>query len=294
MGEVANKDIVAVPQTAPVVSESAAIIQAIERAAMNPNVDIDKMERLLQMQERIMERNARSAYAADLARMQPHLPVISEKGKIVVRDKVTKEVIQSTGYALWEDINEAIKPVLADHGFALSFRTGLAADGKITVTGILSHREGHQEETTMVLPHDSTGSKNAVQAVGSSTSYGKRYTASALLNITSRGEDDDAELAARKPAEEKPAPPSKSSASLKKRDENGKDAWDRLITELRNDLQDCKSEITLGKLRGDYREKARNERWPRAWLEALGNEFDNFEDELRKRDEARNHPLNAG
>jgi len=174
------------------VSESAAIIQVIERAAMNPNVDIDKMERLLQMQERIMERQSKAAYASALAEMQPNIPVITERGKIEVKDKESKRVIQSTGYALWEDINEAIKPVLAAHGFALSFRTGMTAEGKITVTGILSHREGHQEETIMVLPHDSTGSKNAVQAVGSSTSYGKRYTASALLNITSRGEDDDA------------------------------------------------------------------------------------------------------
>src|SRR6185503_15653016 len=81
------------------------------------------------------------------------------------------------------------------HGFALSFRTGSAPDGKLTVTGILSHRAGHQEETTLALMHDSTGSKNSVQAVGSSISYGKRYTAGALLNITSRGEDDDGKLA---------------------------------------------------------------------------------------------------
>jgi hypothetical protein len=64
-------------------------------------------------------------------------------------------------------------------------------DGQISVTGVLSHRAGHAEETTIVLPHDSSGSKHAVQAVGSSTSYGKRYTAGLLLNLTSRGEDDD-------------------------------------------------------------------------------------------------------
>ncbi|HZH10598.1 MAG TPA: ERF family protein [Microvirga sp.] len=174
---------------APVVSESAAIIQVIERAAMNPAVDIDKMERLLEMQERIMERNARAAYAADLARMQPELPVIAERGGI----KDRSGNIQST-YALWEDINEAIKPVLAKHGFALSFRTG-QEEGRITVTGVLSHREGHSEETTMHLPIDTSGSKNSVQAVGSSISYGKRYTAGALLNITSRGEDDDGKAA---------------------------------------------------------------------------------------------------
>jgi hypothetical protein len=58
------------------------------------------------------------------------------------------------------------------------------------VTGVLA-RSGHREETTITLQHDSTGSKNPVQAVGSTNSYGKRYTAFLLLNIVSRGEDDD-------------------------------------------------------------------------------------------------------
>ncbi|MQX90280.1 ERF family protein [Sinorhizobium meliloti] len=172
------------PAPVPAVSESAAIIQVIERAAMNPNVDIDKMERLLQMQERIMERQAKASYMAALAEMQPDLPEIPENGKGHGNIK----------YALWEDINELIKPVLGEHGFSLSFRTG-QADGKIIVTGVLSHRDGHSEETTMHLPTDTSGSKNAVQAVGSSTSYGKRYTAQALLNLTSRGDDDDGEKA---------------------------------------------------------------------------------------------------
>lgn len=184
----------------PVLSETAALIHIIERAARDPSVDIDKLQRLMDMQERAMVRNAKASYAAALSAMQPELPVISRKGKIEVRKKEasgerTGEIQQSTPYALWEDINEGIRPVLATHGFALSFRVGMAQDGKITITGILSHREGHSEETTITLQHDSTGSKNAVQAVGSSVSYGKRYTAGALLNFTSRGEDDDGKLA---------------------------------------------------------------------------------------------------
>lgn len=190
-------------QIAPV-SETAAIVHMIERAARDPAVDIDKMERLLQMQERVMARQAKAAYDSALADMQPKLPVIGRRGKIEIRAKDAKgertgPVQQSTAYALWEDINEGIRPVLAEHGFALSFRVGLAEDGRITVTGILSHREGHREETTITLMHDSSGSKNAVQAVGSSTSYGKRYTAGALLNFTSRGEDDDGKAAGAEP-----------------------------------------------------------------------------------------------
>jgi hypothetical protein len=76
------------------------------------------------------------------------------------------------------------------HGFALTFRTDFT--NGITVTGVLSHSAGHREETSITLPADASGSKNAVQAVASTVSYGKRYTAGALLNLTSHGEDDDA------------------------------------------------------------------------------------------------------
>lgn len=183
-----------------VVGDAASIMAVISRAASDPNTDVVKLEKLLEMYERISARQAKAAFAAALAEMQPELPVIDENGRIEVREKSSSgkrdgEVQQSTSYALWEDINEGIRPALAAHGFALSFRTGMTDDNRIKVTGILSHREGHQEETTMVLMHDSTGSKNAVQAIGSSVSYGKRYTALALLNITSRGQDDDGTIA---------------------------------------------------------------------------------------------------
>jgi hypothetical protein len=168
------------------VSAATSIIAVIERAALDPNVDIDKMERLLQMQERIIDRQARADFTAALAKMQPKLPIIGEKGKI----KNKAGGVQST-YAKWEDINEAIRPFLHDHGFALNFRIEERPDEKIVVFAILSHQGGHSEETgSPPLMADTSGSKNAIQALGSSVSYGKRYTASAILNLTSRGEDD--------------------------------------------------------------------------------------------------------
>jgi hypothetical protein len=76
-------------------------------------------------------------------------------------------------------------PILAQHGFSLRHRVH-QSDAKVTVTGILSHKDGHAEETAVTLPIDASGSKNSVQAIGSSVSYGQRYTAKALLNIRSR------------------------------------------------------------------------------------------------------------
>lgn len=178
-------------QATAVQSEVGAVVSMIERAARDPAVDIDKMERLMQMRERILDRDAQIAFSSAMAEMSPELPAIIERGKIDIGHG------KPQSYALWEDINEQIKPVLSKYGFSLGFRTG-RTDTHIVVTGILRHRSGHIEETTLHLPLDTSGSKNAVQAVGSSTSYGKRYTAAALLNLTSRGEDDDGKAAGRK------------------------------------------------------------------------------------------------
>jgi hypothetical protein len=172
-------------------SDSAALIAVISRAASDPNVDIDKMERLMAMHERMQARAARVQYDEAFAAMQPNLPEIDKRGKIIIRDKNDAEkIIQSTPYALWEDTNKVIKPILAEYGFALSFRI-TQTEAKITTTAVLSHSGGHREETSFAASIDNTGSKNNVQGWGSSFSYGKRYSGTAILNITTKGEDDD-------------------------------------------------------------------------------------------------------
>ena len=176
-------------------SETGAIISMIERAARDPNVDIDKLERLFQMRERMEASRARMSFDAAFAAMQPELPEIDKRGKIVIRDKHDREtVLQSTPYALWDDTNKVIKPILAKHGFGLSFRIS-QTEGRLTTTAVLSHTSGHREETSFASPIDNTGSKNNVQGWGSAFSYGKRYTGTALLNISTKGEDDDGKTA---------------------------------------------------------------------------------------------------
>lgn len=164
--------------------QSTSLIQVIERAARDSSIDIDKMERLLAMKERLDAKTAVEAYNADFAAMQPELPEITEKGQIKVNNEV-----RST-YAKFEDINAVVKPILAKHGFGLSFKTS-TKDSKATVVAILMHRGGHSEQTEMELGADTSGSKNGVQALGSSISYAKRYTMTAILNITTRGQDND-------------------------------------------------------------------------------------------------------
>lgn len=161
-------------------SADASILAVISRAAADPACDIEKMERLMAMHERMKAQEAVAEFSSAMAEMQCDIPSIAERGK----------GHGTIRYATLEDINDVMKPIMQRYGFAISFKVVHAAAG-VSVTGILMHRSGHREETTMLLPSDTSGSKNAVQAVGSSTSYGKRYVMCALLNISTRGEDDD-------------------------------------------------------------------------------------------------------
>ncbi len=146
----------------------------------------EALDLLLKAEERREAKAAEAAYVKSFAQMAPKLPVITEYGEI----RYGGELIST--YALWEDINEAIRPILHRFGFAMSFRVDQNEGEVIGVTAVLSHTEGHSTSTTIKLAPDASGEKNSVQAVGSSVSYGKRYAATALLNLTTRGEDDDA------------------------------------------------------------------------------------------------------
>jgi hypothetical protein len=202
------------------------ILAIIERAARDPNTDIDKLERLFALRERMEAREAKIAFTGAKIAMRPELPEITMKGMIVI--KKDGKIIQETPFARFEDLHETVMPILTRHGFDLKFKNGLAPDGKVRVTTILSHIAGHEDDTYFDLPHDSTGSKNPVQAVGSSTSYGKRYGTINVLNLRIVGEDDDGVAAVPQTVVERPADapfpqgPAKNKTDLKAR---GRDLW---------------------------------------------------------------------
>ena len=161
-----------------------ALLSIIERVACDERADISKLEKMIELQERIMRRDAEQAYSSAFARMQNELPTVTKKGKIAVREEV-----RST-FAKFEDIIDAVRPILCKHGFGINFKIEQEAT-LITVIATLRHADGHSESTKFVSVSDSSGSKNSVQAIGSTISYGKRYTLCSILGIATKDEDDD-------------------------------------------------------------------------------------------------------
>lgn len=94
----------------------------------------------------------------------------------------------SKRYADFAAYAAVVDPIIGKHGLSYRFRT--TQDDRIHVTCVLSHRAGHREETTLAGPADSTGSKNAIQAIGSTLTYLQRYTLVQALGLAA-SEDDD-------------------------------------------------------------------------------------------------------
>lgn len=175
------------PETALAPSQPDSFALMVERLASNPNVDVAKLEKLLDMQERILDRNAKAAFEAAYAQMQAEIPEIDERGRIAVKG------VQRSTYAKLEDIHAAVKPILKKFGFAIRHRTEFP-EGKaniIRIVGILGHAEGHSEESAFEAPMDRSDYRTDIQSMGSTVSYGRRYTTLDLLNISTRGMDND-------------------------------------------------------------------------------------------------------
>jgi hypothetical protein len=159
-------------------SESAAIISMIERMAGDSSIDIARLEKILELRERVETRNAQIAFAAAVANAKAEI-------KPVVRNATGHN---SKKYADFSAIAREVDPVLSRHGLSYRFRSKQA--DKITVTCILSHCDGHSEETELSASADVTGNKNAIQAIGSTLTYLQRYSLVLSLGLAS-SEDDD-------------------------------------------------------------------------------------------------------
>jgi len=165
---------------------SRGFMEMIAEAARDERVSVEKLERLMALKERHDAKQAETAFAEAMARLQPTLPRITKHGRIVVSGQIRNT------YAKIEDIDEAIRPLYSAEGFSISWNTSTeSAVPGTRVLGKLRHRAGHSEPYSIFLPNDNSGGKNGIQGVGSTVSYGRRYLLCSMFNIVTVDADDD-------------------------------------------------------------------------------------------------------
>lgn len=154
--------------------------------AVNNNLDIDKLEKLLAMKERWEKGLAEKSFTKALADFQDECPELRKTKP--VRYKEGGPIIYH--YAPLADIDRQIKKLLRKHGFTKTWKI-FDSNGKIKVICSLKHTDGHTEETEMESESDMSGGKNAIQAKGSAIEYMKRYTLIGVLGLTTADTDID-------------------------------------------------------------------------------------------------------
>lgn len=181
MNAVAERTVDQLPLV-PAPSESAAILSVIERMALNPEISPERVERFIALKRQV---------DADAARREFDSAIADAKAEITPVLK-NREGHNGKRYADFAAIASAVDPIITGHGLSYRFRT--TQSDKISVTCVLSHKAGHFEETTLSGPADASGSKNAIQAIGSTLTYLQRYTLVQALGLAA-SEDDDGRAA---------------------------------------------------------------------------------------------------
>lgn len=159
--------------------------------AVSNNADVDKLEKLMALQERWDAEQARKAYFTALADLQSELPVIR---KLKTASFPTKNGHMSYNFASLDDISEQIKPFLQKHGFSYRFEQDFASNA-ILITCIITHKSGHSEKCSMPGGADTSGNKNALQQAASTVTYLRRYTLTGALGIATADQDIDGRIA---------------------------------------------------------------------------------------------------
>jgi hypothetical protein len=178
-----RNDLSAIPQT-----QAVTLVQALVTAAADPRTDMDKMERLYRMHREMLATEAEAAFHGAMARAQARMvPIVNN----------CKNTHTGSKYANLAAINSAIVPIYGAEGLSITFDSdNTEAAGMRRVIAIVAHAQGHSRTYHIDVPLDDAGAKGnvnktAIQAIGSTDTYARRYLVRRIFNISTDDEDMD-------------------------------------------------------------------------------------------------------
>jgi hypothetical protein len=176
----------------PILDETPISPMAAMMAAINANVDLSKIEKMIELQQKWDAIEAKKAYTRAMAEFKKTPLDITKDGN--VKFKNSKGETVDYNHATLGNVTGKINASLSNYGLSASWTTE-QKDGTIIVTCNITHEKGHRESTSLFAAPDTSGSKNSIQAICSTITYLERYTILALTGLATHDQDDDAERA---------------------------------------------------------------------------------------------------
>ena len=162
---------------------------ALMLKAMDGKMDLDKLAQFMALQEKWEANQARKAYTQAMSDFKKNPPEIEKDSHVEYR---TDKGITKYNHASLGNVTAKINTALGACGLSAAWTTEQTEKG-VSVTCKITHVLGHFETTMLTAACDSSGGKNAIQALGSTISYLQRYTLLSLTGLASREMDNDAQ-----------------------------------------------------------------------------------------------------
>jgi hypothetical protein len=183
-----NKNLPATKQKQDVVIHQDQTPAAFMQMALNKNLDLERIEKLIEFQERAEKREAEKAYHDAMANFKLNPPKIYKNKHVHFE---TSKGSKDYDHATIGNVVEKIITGLSECGLSHSWKPEQLDNGNIKVTCTITHRLGHSESVDMFAPADPSGGKNPVQAISSTVSYLERYTLLAITGLATHDQDND-------------------------------------------------------------------------------------------------------
>jgi len=172
-------------------SDNQSLMQIIEKVAASPDINVDKLQKLLELKTQWDAIEARKAYHAAMTRFKENPPQITKNKHVSFQ---TSRGVTEYDHATLDHVVDEITAGLSAQGIGLRWTTAQQGPA-ISVTCVLTHELGHSESTTLGANPDDSGGKNSIQAIGSAVTYLQRYTLLAACGMAPKSADDDAHSA---------------------------------------------------------------------------------------------------
>jgi ERF superfamily len=181
-------------QTSMVVSErppngQGAITRLLE-AAVEKNLSVESLEKLVALYERMTDRQAAQEFADELAAFQAACPPIPKTSKAQVVSRRTGSSY-TYHYASLDEIARTVQPLLHKHGFSYGWDSRHLDGGMLEAVCTLRHRNGHHETASFIIPVANESAMNEQQKHAAALTYARRQSLIAALGLTTAEPDTD-------------------------------------------------------------------------------------------------------
>lgn len=159
--------------------------------AIDKGSGADQIAKLYEVMAMARREDARLAYLASMAEFKRNIPEILKTKKVTIATRDGNSMAYS--HPELDKASLLVGESLAAVGITHAWRPSEGANGRIIMTCVFTHNaSGHTEDVaTLGGPPDTSGGKNNVQAIGSTSSYLQRYTLLAGAGIVPKGMDND-------------------------------------------------------------------------------------------------------